>query len=104
MTIVEGGRASETAYRVIERFRGYALVEARPKTGRTHQIRVHLAAIGHPITGDQLYGKPSSLVARQFLHAQRIAFMHPRTEKAMVVEAPLAADLAAALEALRGPA
>jgi 23S rRNA pseudouridine1911/1915/1917 synthase len=101
MTIVEGGRGSETAYRVIERFRGYALVEARPKTGRTHQIRVHLAAIGHPIAGDRLYGRPSRLVARQFLHAQRIGFTHPRTGEPMELEAPLPADLFQALEALR---
>ncbi|MDP9236447.1 MAG: RluA family pseudouridine synthase [Chloroflexota bacterium] len=101
MTIVEGGRASETAYRVIERFRGYALVEARPKTGRTHQIRVHLTAIGHPIVGDRLYGKPSPLVGRQFLHARRITFRHPRTNETMDVDAPLPADLADALESLR---
>jgi 23S rRNA pseudouridine1911/1915/1917 synthase len=101
MAVVEGGRESVTAYRVVERFRAYALVEAHPKTGRTHQIRVHLAAIGHPIVGDRLYGKPSPLVARQFLHAQGIAFVHPSTGERMEVEAPLAEDLAAVLGALR---
>ena len=71
MAVIEGGRESVTAYKVVERFSGYSLVEARPKTGRTHQIRVHLAAIGHPIVGDRVYGKASKLVARQFLHAAR---------------------------------
>ena len=89
-----------TAYRVVERFTGTSLVEARPKTGRTHQIRVHLAAIGHPIVGDRVYGKPSPLVGRQFLHARRIAFIHPRTGERMELEAPLAADLAASAAAV----
>jgi 23S rRNA pseudouridine1911/1915/1917 synthase len=101
MTIVEGGRASVTGYRVLERYRGCALIEARPKTGRTHQIRVHLAAIGHPIVGDRLYGKASLVVGRQFLHARRIVFAHPRTGEAMEIEAPLAADLERALVGLR---
>ncbi len=101
MAIVPGGRASETSYRLVERFRGYSLVEARPKTGRTHQIRVHLAAIGHPIVGDRLYGKASPLASRQFLHAQRILFTHPGTAERMQLEAPLPADLARALEVLR---
>ncbi len=104
MAVIEGGRESVTAYTVIERFSGSSLVEARPKTGRTHQIRVHLAAIGHPIVGDRVYGKPSPLVARQFLHAQRIVFTHPRTNDRVELEAPLAADLAAALVALRAAA
>jgi 23S rRNA pseudouridine1911/1915/1917 synthase len=101
MAIVEGGREAVTAYRVVERFRGYALVEARPKTGRTHQIRVHFAAIGHPIAGDRVYGKPSPLVERQFLHALRIAFAHPRTGESVEFEAPLAPDLEEAFRALR---
>lgn len=104
MAIVENGRESVTGYRVIERFSGYALVEARPKTGRTHQLRVHFAAIGHPIAGDRVYGKPGPLVARQFLHAQRIVFEHPRTAERMEFEAPLSADLSAALEKLRDEA
>jgi 23S rRNA pseudouridine1911/1915/1917 synthase len=104
MAVVEGGRESVTAYRVVERFPGYALLEARPKTGRTHQIRVHLAAIGHPIIGDRLYGKPSPLVGRQFLHAKCIAFEHPRTGERMELEAPLPEDLSAALDVLRGAA
>jgi len=107
MTVLEDGRASVTHYRLVERLPGTSLLEVRPKTGRTHQIRVHLAAIGHPIVGDRLYGKPSQtgrtakLVARQFLHAARIVFAHPRTGARMEIEAPLAADLAAALRTLR---
>ncbi|MBI5284453.1 MAG: RluA family pseudouridine synthase [Chloroflexi bacterium] len=101
MAVIEGGRESVTHYRVVERFTGASLLEVWPKTGRTHQIRVHMAAIGHPIVGDKVYGKPSRLVARQFLHAWRIAFTHPITNEKMQLEAPLAADLEAALRALR---
>jgi 23S rRNA pseudouridine1911/1915/1917 synthase len=101
MAIVPAGRESVTAYRVTERLRGYSLLEVRPKTGRTHQIRVHLAAIGHPIAGDRVYGKPSDIVRRQFLHAARITFAHPATGARMTIEAPLAGDLRAALDALR---
>ena len=101
MAVIDGGRDAATAYRVIERFRGMSLLEARPKTGRTHQIRVHLAAIGHPIVGDRVYGKPSPLVDRQFLHASRIAFTHPHSGERLEFEALLAEDLARALERLR---
>jgi 23S rRNA pseudouridine1911/1915/1917 synthase len=101
MAIVEGGRESITAYRVVERFAGYALVEARPKTGRTHQIRVHLAAIGHPIAGDRVYGHGSRDIPRQFLHASRVVFTHPRTGERVEFEAPLPPDLAAILARLR---
>jgi 23S rRNA pseudouridine1911/1915/1917 synthase len=102
MAVLEGSREAVTAYRVIERFAGYSLVEARPKTGRTHQIRVHLAAIGHPIVGDRVYGKRTLLLSRQFLHARQIAFEHPRTAERMTVEAPLAQDLDETLRRLRG--
>jgi 23S rRNA pseudouridine1911/1915/1917 synthase len=102
MAIVEDGRESVTAYRVVERLPSYALVEARPKTGRTHQIRVHLAAIGHPIAGDRLYGHASRDISRQFLHAWRIAFTHPRTGVRINFEAPIPPDLAAVLTRLRG--
>ena len=101
MAVLDGGREAVTRYRVIERFGGASLVEAQPKTGRTHQIRVHLAAIGHPIVGDRVYGKASPLVRRQFLHALRITFAHPRTNEPATLEAPLAPDLEAALAGLR---
>jgi 23S rRNA pseudouridine1911/1915/1917 synthase len=77
------------------------VVAARPKTGRTHQIRVHLAAIGHPIAGDRLYGRPPARVARQFLHAWRLAFDHPRTGERVTFEAPLPDDLERSLARLR---
>jgi 23S rRNA pseudouridine1911/1915/1917 synthase len=101
MAIVEGGRDAVTAYRVVERFAGVSVVEAKPKTGRTHQIRVHFAAIGHPIVGDKVYGKRSPLIDRQFLHARGISFDHPRTGERMRIEAPLPPDLARALALLR---
>ena len=101
--VVEGGRAARTRYRVLRALDGYSLLEVRPETGRTHQIRVHLASIGHPVAGDALYGRgatPPSL-RRQFLHAHRLAFSHPRTGARLELEAPLAQDLAFVLEELQ---
>ncbi len=100
MAIVEGGRPSRTAYTVRERLDGFTLVEVAPSTGRTHQIRVHLAGVGHPIVGDALYGRRSTLVGRQFLHAWRIAFRHPADGRPMAFESPLPADLAEALRVI----
>ena len=101
MAIVEGGRDARTSYRVLREIDGRTLLEIRPKTGRTHQIRVHLASIGHPITGDTLYGRRGDApVARQFLHAKRLAFQHPRTGERLDLEAPLAADLQRTLSEL----
>ena len=76
------------------------LLDASPITGRTHQIRVHLASLGHPVVGDAVYGRPSKLVGRQFLHAQRLTFTHPIDGCELTFEAELAPDLAAALRAL----
>ena len=100
MAVVEGGREARTRYRVVREVDGRSLVEVRPETGRTHQIRVHLASIGHPVVGDALYGKRSEALGRQFLHAQRLAFRHPRTDERLELEAPLAEDLAKALRVL----
>ena len=101
MAVVEGGRQARTRYRVLREVDGYSLVEARPETGRTHQIRVHFASLGHPVAGDPLYGRKGGKapLRRQFLHAQRLAFRHPRTNERLELEAPLAEDLE---EALRG--
>jgi 23S rRNA pseudouridine1911/1915/1917 synthase len=102
MAVVEGGRQALTRYRVREYLQNaYSLVEAEPLTGRTHQIRVHFASIGHPVVGDRLYGKASALVGRQFLHAWRLGFRLPKGGRYREFESPLAADLEAALDALR---
>jgi 23S rRNA pseudouridine1911/1915/1917 synthase len=95
-----GGRAAQTRYRVRERFPGYTLVEATLITGRTHQIRVHFASLGHAVVGDSLYGRPSKLVGRQFLHAWRLRLQHPITGHEQAFEAPLPADLSVALSRL----
>ena len=119
-------RPAVTVYEVEERFAGFALVRARPKTGRTHQIRIHLVHIGCPVLCDRLYGgrakiteleliprgkiaqdvrtakvKSEPLLERQALHAHRLAFRHPATGDRMQVEAPLPADMENTLAALR---
>lgn len=101
------GRAAATALEVRERFERATLLEAAPRTGRTHQIRVHLAGIGHPILGDGRYGgggddaRALGLV-RPFLHAWQIAFDHPWTGARIELEEPLPADLEEALRRFRG--
>ena len=90
------GRWSETEFTVLRRFaergpKGSALLEVRPKTGRTHQIRVQLAALGHPLVGDKTYGAAED-GPRPFLHARKLSFFHPRTRKALTFEAPPPAD------------
>ncbi len=101
MAIVEGGRPSRTEYRLIERFVDASLVEARLITGRTHQIRVHMTAIGHPIIGDATYGHRSDAIDRQALHAAVLGFRHPESEEALRFEAPPPPDFAALLATLR---
>ena len=99
--VVAGGREATTRYRVQEALPGNrALLEVEPVTGRTHQIRVHLAAIGHAIVGDALYGKRSNVVGRQFLHAARLGFNMP-SGRQVDFESPLPPDLRAALADLR---
>ncbi|WP_249317295.1 RluA family pseudouridine synthase [Gehongia tenuis] len=90
MAVVEGGKQAVTHYRVLERYQTAALIECRLETGRTHQIRVHMAKLGHPVVGDELYGpaKGSLGIAEgQALHAWRIRFVHPRTDETMELEA-----------------
>lgn len=99
MAIVAEGRPSRTHYRVLGEAGAGALVLAVLETGRTHQVRVHFAAIGHPIHGDPVYGRRSDLLDRQFLHAWRLGFRHPRTHAWQEFEAPLPADLHDALAA-----
>ncbi len=97
MAVVAGGREAETRYRTRQVMDGYALLEVEPVTGRTHQIRVHLAAIGHPVVGDATYGRRSTLVSRQFLHAWRLAFALPASGRLVEFESPLPEDLREAL-------
>ena len=94
------GRAAWSEYRVLRRLEGFTLLEVRIGTGRTHQIRVHLASIGHAVAGDTLYGAAGAGRDRFFLHAYRIAFHQPTTGEALEVVSPLAADLEAWLEGL----
>jgi len=84
---LESGREALTEYRVRKRFEKFTYLEVRIGTGRTHQIRVHLASIGHPVAGDRVYGAPSA--QRLFLHAWRIGFLSPATGEKVAVEAPL---------------
>lgn len=108
MAIVANGRESLTRLTVLERHTDTALLDVMPHTGRTHQIRVHLAGAGYPIVGDPLYGASNALMVRlgldrPFLHARALAFTHPVTEAEMLLEAPLPEDLVRALEIARAP-
>jgi 23S rRNA pseudouridine1911/1915/1917 synthase len=103
MAVVSGGKPAVTHYRVREALPAHTLLECDLETGRTHQIRVHLASIGHPLEGDPVYaGRGERRLARQALHAWKLAFLHPRTEKVAKFEAPLPEDFRALLESLRG--
>jgi 23S rRNA pseudouridine1911/1915/1917 synthase len=120
----DGGRGAATFYKVLERFRGFALVQCQPLTGRTHQIRVHLTHIGHPILADKLYSgrdcitlgdllepvgrgrlaaaeSSTVLIDRQALHAHNLRFRHPLTDRELDLTAPLPGDMARTLDALR---
>jgi 23S rRNA pseudouridine1911/1915/1917 synthase len=97
-------RAAVTWFELRESLGDRALLELRLETGRTHQIRVHLEAIGLPVCGDPVYGVPDLALARQFLHAARLAFRHPFTGEELDLSSPLPPDLAAALERARGGA
>ena len=90
-----------THFEVVELLPAHALLRVRLETGRTHQIRVHLAAIGLPVAGDPVYGAPEPGLRRQFLHAARLAFVHPVTGEAVDVASPLPSDLEQALERAR---
>lgn len=97
-----GAREARTHFTVLELLPRETYLEARLETGRTHQIRTHFAAIGHPLIGDATYGGADRYgLSRQFLHAHRLAFRHPRTGERLEFTSPLPADLAAALEAAR---
>lgn len=103
MAIVPDGRYARTEYRVLESLHGASLVDVNLITGRTHQIRVHFAYIGHPLLGDPLYGGKENrpAVGRLMLHARRIEFTHPTSGKIMVFEAPEPPEFLCEVEKLR---
>jgi len=106
MAVSSAGRPSETSFEVVKSFREVSQVSLHPKTGRTHQIRVHCAAIGHPIVGDRLYGSPLRWardygIARPLLHAERLELQHPVTRKKISFEAPWPKDMKTALTLFR---
>ena len=107
MAVVGNGRPAVTHYRVVEAFARCTLLECRLETGRTHQIRVHMAHLGHPLVGDPVYGQRRTGdprldgFGRQALHAFRLGLVHPRTGEAMEWSVPMALDLAALLDVLR---
>ncbi|HUM17472.1 MAG TPA: pseudouridine synthase, partial [Candidatus Nitrosotalea sp.] len=117
MAVVSGGRQAVTHYRVLRRFTAHTHLRIKLETGRTHQIRVHLAHIGHPLVGDPTYGGRLHLpktantelinalrgFKRQALHAARLALQHPANGQRMVWDSPLPADMRQLLNALRSP-
>src|SRR6185436_14023761 len=101
MAVVASGKPAVTHYRVRETLPHHTLLECELETGRTHQIRVHLASIGHVIEGDPVYARRGTVLQRQALHAWKLAFRHPRSGETMRFESPMPPDFRAALEALR---
>ena len=103
MAVIRGGREANTAYRVVKYFSEHTLVEACPHTGRTHQVRVHLAWMGFPVVGDTVYGRrrQNILKNRHFLHAAGINFIHPVTGEEVKFEIPLPEDLQQVIDGLR---
>jgi RluA family pseudouridine synthase len=97
----KNGKPSETRFRVIRRYEEAALIEAKPMTGRTHQIRVHAYALGHPLVGDVLYGAQApNNIARPMLHAQSLSFIHPATNERVKFSAPHPPDFEEALKTM----
>lgn len=106
MAVIAGGREAVTHYRIVERMSGSSLLDVRLETGRTHQVRVHMAEIGHPIVGDPVYGRSRTLakrlgLERPFLHAAKLELVHPITGETLRFEDPLPPELVAALEEAR---
>lgn len=102
MAVVEGGKHAVTHFKVLERFNGFTLLELQLETGRTHQIRVHMAYIGFPVCGDPLYG-PKKVIGKngQYLHAKTLGFIHPRTGEELEFDSPLPDFFEEFLEELR---
>lgn len=111
VAVDDEGQRAHTIFRLVRRYDGFSLLDAELKTGRTHQIRVHLAALGHAIAGDEKYGDPDlnrglkkQGLRRMFLHAARLEMAHPLTKAPLVLESPLPGDLESFLEGLPGKA
>ena len=104
MAVVKNGKTAVTHFKVLERFEKYTLLEIKIDTGRTHQIRVHMAEIGYPVVGDMVYsnGKNEFGIEGQMLHAKSLEFVHPTTKQKMYLEAPLPQYFEDVLEQLRG--
>ena len=100
-TVHPDGQPAVTHYQVLEKYPEHTLLSLELETGRTHQIRVHLSFLGHPVCGDLLYGCASLLIDRQALHAGRLCFSHPRSGKEVILEVPLPADIQKAGDHLR---
>ena len=100
MAISEDGREASTMYHTVANYADFTHADVRPKTGRTHQIRVHFASIGHPVAGDATYGRSDPRIERQFLHAAGLEFDHPVTGGRVTFESALPDDLASTLHKL----
>ena len=103
MAVVQEGRDARTKYKISERLDGFTLVQVYPETGRTHQIRVHFASMGHPLVGDTVYGGKSSLLSHHFLHAHLLGFRHPITNEYLEFTSPLPEELEEVLKLLKQP-
>jgi 23S rRNA pseudouridine1911/1915/1917 synthase len=101
MAVLSAGRESTTRYKVLQQYRRYALLEVRPTTGRTHQVRVHLASVGHPLAGDATYGKPHTRLERHFLHAHRLGFRLPSGDRYVEFVSELPPELQDFLDSLK---
>lgn len=101
--VIEDGKKAITRYKVVERYKDATLLEVQIYTGRSHQIRVHLEHIGHPIIGDTLYNRPSPFIDRQALHAYYIGARHPRTNEKIQFQVPLPEDMKNLIENLKDP-
>jgi len=89
MAVSDSGKWAVTNYKVLKEYEKYSLVQFDLQTGRTHQIRVHSAFLGHPVVGDDVYGKKLNSLEGQLLHSYRISFVHPKKQKTLVFECNL---------------
>jgi len=101
--VTPGGKYAVTHFQIAEKLRGAALLSLELETGRTHQIRVHMSHLGHPLLGDVRYGGDVSLIKRQALHAASVGFFHPRTGEPVIFKSPLPTDMKELVLRLRKP-